>query len=71
MVILIMIEPGPPLAIGRAGDCLGPLALRRRLHNCNIPYTTVKTSSKFKPHCSLDIVEFVTHLKLNQFKLQF
>ncbi len=28
---------GPALAIGRVGDCLGPLALRRGLQN-RIPY---------------------------------
>ncbi len=61
------------LAIGRAGDRLGPRALRRGLHNRNIPYTPVHQSRRAEILASLFIGYswIVTHLQLSQLMLLF
>ncbi len=48
-------KPGPALAIGRAGDCLGPRTLRRGLYNRIIPYLPVHQSSRAEILASLFI----------------
>ncbi len=60
------------LAIGRAGDCLGPRALRRGLHNRSIPYTPVHQSSRAEiASLFIGYSWIVTHLQLIQLMLQF
>ncbi len=70
--LILSSAPGPVLAIGRAGECLGPRALRRAS-------ITVASLYPSPPVQSAEILAslfighgwIVTHLQLNQLMLQF